>query len=49
MKIAIGSDHLALELKNIIRDFLKEKEIRARKQFSKAGKKFDFSIFKNVG
>ena len=27
MKIAIGSDHLALELKNIIRDFLKEKEI----------------------
>ncbi len=27
MKIAIGSDHLALELKNIIRDFLKEKGI----------------------
>jgi len=27
MKIAIGSDHLGLELKNIIRDFLKEKEI----------------------
>ena len=26
MKIAIGSDHLGLELKNIIRDFLKEKE-----------------------
>jgi len=29
MKIAIGSDHLGLELKNIIRDFLKEKEIEA--------------------
>ena len=27
MRIAIGSDHLGLELKNIIRDFLKEKEI----------------------
>jgi ribose 5-phosphate isomerase B len=27
MKIAIGSDHLGLELKNIIRDFLKEEEI----------------------
>jgi len=27
MKIAIGSDHLGLELKNMIRDFLKEKEI----------------------
>jgi len=27
MKIAIGSDHLGLELKNIIRDFLKEREI----------------------
>ncbi|TET07978.1 ribose 5-phosphate isomerase B [Candidatus Aerophobetes bacterium] len=27
MKIAIGSDHLGLELKNIIEDFLKEKEI----------------------
>ena len=27
MKIVIGSDHLGLELKNIIRDFLKEKEI----------------------
>jgi len=27
MKIAIGSDHLGLELKNIIRDFLREKEI----------------------
>ena len=27
MKIAIGSDHLGVELKNIIRDFLKEKEI----------------------
>ncbi len=27
MKIAIGSDHLGLELKNIIRGFLKEKEI----------------------
>ena len=27
MKIAIGSDHLGLELKNIIRDFLKEKEM----------------------
>ena len=27
MKIAIGSDHLGLELKNIIRNFLKEKEI----------------------
>ncbi len=27
MKIAIGSDHLGLELKNIILDFLKEKEI----------------------
>lgn len=26
MKIAIGSDHLGLELKNIIRDFLKKKE-----------------------
>jgi len=29
MKIAIGSDHLGLELKNIIRDFLKEKETEA--------------------
>lgn len=27
MKIAIGSDHLGLELKNIIREFLREKEI----------------------
>ena len=27
MKIAIGSDHLGLELKNMIRDFLKDKEI----------------------
>ncbi len=27
MKIAIGSDHLGLELKNIIRDFLKDKKI----------------------
>jgi len=27
MKIAIGSDHLGVELKNLIRDFLKEKEI----------------------
>lgn len=27
MKIAIGSDHLGLELKNLIRDFLREKEI----------------------
>ena len=27
MKIAIGSDDLGLELKNMIRDFLKEKEI----------------------
>ena len=27
MKIAIGSDHLGLELKNMIRDFLKEEEI----------------------
>jgi len=27
MRIAIGSDHLGVELKNIIRDFLKEKEI----------------------
>jgi len=27
MKIAIGSDHLGLELKNLIKDFLKEKEI----------------------
>lgn len=30
MKIAIGSDHLGLELKNIIRDFLKEKEIELK-------------------
>ncbi len=30
MKIAIGSDHLGLELKNIIRDFLKEKEIESK-------------------
>jgi len=27
MKIAIGSDHLGLELKDIIKDFLKEREI----------------------
>ena len=27
MKIAIGSDHLGLELKNLIKDFLREKEI----------------------
>lgn len=27
MKIAIGSDHLGLGLKNLIKDFLKEKEI----------------------
>lgn len=27
MKIVIGSDHLGLELKNIIKDFLKEREI----------------------
>lgn len=27
MKIAIGSDHLGLELKNIMKNFLKEKEI----------------------
>lgn len=36
---------LNLELSEYL-NFLKEKEIRARKQFSKAGKKFDFSIFK---
>ena len=28
MKIAIGSDHLGLELKNLIKDFLKDKEIK---------------------
>ncbi len=28
MKMALGSDHLALELKSIIRDFLKEKGIQ---------------------
>lgn len=27
MKIVIGSDHLGLELKNLIRDFLRKKEI----------------------
>jgi len=30
MKIAIGSDHLGLELKNLIRDFLKEKKIEVK-------------------
>ncbi|KKM58780.1 hypothetical protein LCGC14_1548950 [marine sediment metagenome] len=30
MKIAIGSDHLGLELKNMIRDFLKDKEIEVK-------------------
>jgi len=30
MRIAIGSDHLGLELKNIIRDFLEEKKIEFR-------------------
>jgi len=30
MKIAIGSDHLGLELKNIIRDFLKDKKIEVK-------------------
>ena len=36
---------LNLEMSEYI-NFLKEKEIRARKQFSKAGKTFDFNIFK---
>ena len=30
MKIAIGSDHLGLELKNMIRDFLRDKEIEVK-------------------
>jgi len=30
MKIAIGSDHLGLELKNMIRDFLKDKETEVK-------------------
>ena len=30
MKIAIGSDHLGLELKNLIRDFLGEKKIEVK-------------------
>ncbi|MCJ7580326.1 MAG: CHAD domain-containing protein [Candidatus Aminicenantes bacterium] len=38
---------LNLEISEYI-NFLKEKEVRARKQFSKAGEKFDFSIFKKI-
>ena len=30
MRVAIGSDHLGLELKNIIRDFLKDKKIEVK-------------------
>jgi len=38
---------LNLELSEYL-NFLKEKEMRARKQFSKAGKKFDFGILKKT-
>ena len=34
MKIAIGNDHSAVELKNIIVDFLKEKGIPAKYLYS---------------
>lgn len=50
MKIVIGSDHLGLELKNIIKDFLKEREIEVNDFGTMSKEPIDYpDIAKKVG
>ena len=45
MKIAIGNDHSAVELKNIIVDFLKEKGIEVLNLGTDSSERCDYPVY----